>query len=78
MKFPRLDLLVLPRTLEGYRGAFFGTLLSLFLDCFGVTSAIVAIVAFGVGVFCSPLLRSDETPEASTVTPEEVDRIRNG
>lgn len=63
MSFPRFDLLVLPRTLEGYRGAFFGTLLSLFLDCFGVSSALIALVAFGIGISCAPHLTIDDTDE---------------
>jgi hypothetical protein len=63
MNLPRFDLLVLPRTREGYRGAFFGTLLSLFLDYFGSAAVLIAILAFGLGIACAPHLTTDESAE---------------
>ena len=59
MKLPRLELIILPRTMEGYRGAFFGTLLSLFLDYFGLTTALIAVIAFAIGLASAPFLTDD-------------------
>lgn len=75
MKLPHPASLVMPRTCEGYRGAFFGLLLSTLMNAVGTVIGLVIVLAFLVGIYCASWFHQldDEPPEESIAT--NVDRF---
>ncbi len=68
MKLPHPASAMIPRTPEGFRGAFFGLLLSVILNATGTWTGLAVLAAFGAGMIFAPHFQSleDQADEPSS------------
>ena len=69
MKLPYPASALIPRTSEGFRGAFFGLLLSVVLNETGTWTGLAVLVAFGVGMAFAPHFQRLEEQDDEGASP---------
>ncbi len=75
MKIPHPASVLVPRTPEGFRGAFFGLLLSVVLNATGFWTGIAVLAAFGIGMVFAPYFQSLEDADGGAPKRSPVDRF---
>jgi len=72
MKVPQPISVMIPKTPEGYRGAFFGLLLSVAVNAAGIAVGMAVLVAFGAGMIFAPHFQTLEDQDR-----DESKRVRD-
>lgn len=74
MNLPPKYRIIVPQTAEGYRGAFFGMLLSLIVNVSGTTTGIAILISFAIGITFGPHLDQLNQTEESDLESASVKR----